>query len=64
MEHNNNLEMTTDEFLKKIENKLLSSIKKNDINYNNISKNKKKELFMKAFDNMWKDLDIDNKNDA
>ena len=64
MEHNNNLEMTTDEFLKKIENKLLSSFKKNDINYNNISKKKKKELFIKAFDNMWKDHDIDNKNDA
>ena len=64
MEHNNNIELSTEEFLKKIENKLLSSIKKNEINYNNISNKKKKELFMKAFDNMWKDLDIDNKNDA
>ena len=64
MEHNNNLEMTTDEFLKKIQNKLISSIKNNDINYNNISNKKKKELFMKAFDNMWADVDKNNKNDA
>ena len=64
MEHNNNLELSTEEFLKKIEDKLISSIKKNDISYNNISNKKKKELFMKAFDNMWADVDKNNKNDA
>ena len=63
MEHNN-IEISTEEFLNKFEKKLLTSIKNNDISYNNISNKKKKELFMKAFDDMWKDLDIDNKNDA
>ena len=65
MEHNNNnIEMTTDEFLKNIENKLISSIKKNEINYSNISNKKKKELFLKAFDDMWVDVDKNNKNEA
>ena len=64
MEHNNNLEMTTDEFLKNIENKLILYIKKNNINFKKLSNTQKKLLMMKIHEDMWNDIYTDNKNDA
>ena len=63
MEHNN-IEMTTDEFLKKIEDKLILYIKKNNINFKKLSNTQKKLLMMKIHEDMWNDLYCDNKNDA
>ena len=64
MEHNNNLELSTDEFLKKIEDKLILYIKKNNINFKKLTNTQKKLLMMKIHEDMWNDIYSDNKNDA
>ena len=64
MEHNNNIELSTDEFIDNIQQRLLSYIKKNKINFKKLSNTQKKLLMMKIHTDMWNDLDIDNKNDA
>ena len=64
MEHNNNLELSTDEFIDNIQQRLLSYIKKNKINFKKLTNTQKKLLMMKIHTDMWNDLAIDNKNDA
>jgi len=64
MEHNNNIEMTTDEFIDNIQQRLLSYIKKNKINFKKLSNTQKKLLMMKIHTDMWDDVYADNKNDA
>ena len=63
MEHNN-LEMTTDEFIDNIQERLLSYIKKNKINFKKLTNTQKKLLMMKIHEQMWDEVDKNNKNDA
>jgi len=62
MEHNNNIELSTDEFIDNIQERLLSYIKKYKINFKKLNNTQKQLLIMKIQDDMWKDLT--NKNDA
>jgi len=65
MEDNKNIELSTDEFIDNIQERLLSYIKKNKINFKKLTNTQKKLLLMKIHEDMWKDItDIDNKNDA
>ena len=64
MEHNNNIELSTEEFLKKIEDKLMLYIKTHNINFKKLSNTQKKVLMMKIHEDMWNDLYCDYKNDA
>ena len=62
MEHNNSIELSTEEFIDNIQERLLSYIKKNKINFKKLNNTQKQLLMMKIHDDMWKDLT--NKNDA
>ena len=64
MEHNNNIELSTDEFIDNIQQRLLSYIKKNNINFKKLTNTQKKLLMMKIHEDMWNDLFADYKNDA
>lgn len=65
MEDNKNIQLSTDEFIDNIQERLLSYIKKNKINFKKLTNTQKKLLLMKIHEDMWKDItDIDNKNDA
>ena len=64
MEHNHNIELSTDEFIDNIQQRLLSYIKKNKINFKKLSNTQKKLLMMKIHTDMWDDVYADNKNDA
>lgn len=64
MEYNNNIELSTDEFIDNIQQRLLSYIKKNKINFKKLTNTQKKLLMMKIHADMWNDIYADNKNDA